>query len=108
MNKRKLTKSEINLKLLNKYKVNIDELNYDKLKDFKEKVKALSDGRQKGKVKYKIWDIVVVSFLAILGNCNDWEEIHDFAVNKKDWLKNFLMLTGGIPSANLQKGIFYY
>lgn len=74
MNKRKLTKSEINLKLLNKYKVNIDELNYDKLKDFKEKVKALSDGRQKGKVKYKIWDIVVVSFLAILGNCNDWEK----------------------------------
>lgn len=106
MNKRKLTKSEINLKLLNKYKVNIDELNYDKLKEFKEKVKALSDGRQKGKVKYKIWDIVVVSFLATLGNCNDWEEIHDFAVTKKDWLKNFLMLTGGIPSAITYKRVF--
>ena len=106
MNKKKLTKSEINLKLLNKYKVNIDELNYDKLKEFKEKVKALSDGRQKGKVKYKIWDIVVVSFLATLGNCNDWEEIHDFAVTKKDWLKNFLMLTGGIPSAITYKRVF--
>ncbi len=106
MNKKKLTKSEINLKLLNKYKVNIDELNYDKLKEFKEKVKALSDGRQKGKVKYKIWDIVVVSFLATLGNCNDWEEIHDFAVTKKNWLKNFLMLTGGIPSAITYKRVF--
>lgn len=106
MNKKKLTKTEINLKLLNKYKVNIEELNYDSLKSFKEKVKALSDGRQKGKVKYKIWDIVVVSFLAILGNCNDWEEIHDFAVLKKEWLKNFLMLTGGIPSAITYKRVF--
>ena len=47
MNKKKLTKSEIDLKLLNKYKVNVDELNYDKFKNFKEMVKVLSDGRQK-------------------------------------------------------------
>lgn len=106
MKKKKLTKTEINLRLLDKYKVNIEELNYTALKTFKEKIKVLSDGRQKGKVKYKIWDIVVVSFLAILGNCNDWEEIHDFAVLKKDWLKNFLMLTGGIPSAITYKRVF--
>lgn len=108
MKKKKLTKIEINLRLLDKYKVNIEELNYTALKTFKEKIKVLSDGRQKGKVKYKIWDIVVVSFLAILGNCNDWEEIHDFAVLKKDWLKNFLMLTGGIPSAITYKRVFFY
>lgn len=106
MKKKKLTKTEINLRLLDKYKVNIEELNYTALKTFKEKIKVLSDGRQKGKVKYKIWDIVVVSFLAILGNCNDWEEIHDFAVLKKDWVKNFLMLTGGIPSAITYKRVF--
>ena len=106
MKKEKLTKSELNLKLLNKYKVDIEQLNFDALKEFKNKVKELSDKRQKGKIKYKIWDIVVVSFLAILGNCNDWEEIHDFAVLKKDWLKNFLMLTGGIPSAITYKRVF--
>ena len=87
MKKRKETKSEIVEKILTKYEVSLDELNYDALKQFKEKVKALSDTRQKGKVKYKIWDIVVVSFLAILGNCNDWEEIREFAIAKKDWLK---------------------
>lgn len=106
MKKKKLTKTDINLNLLNKYKINIDELNFDALKAFKEKIKKLSDGRQKGKVKYKIWDIVVVAFLAILGNCNDWEEIHDFGVSKKDWLKNFLLLTGGIPSAITYKRVF--
>ncbi len=106
MKNKKLTKSDLTLKLLNKYKVDIDDLNYDSLKLFKEKVKQLSDSRQKGKCKYKIWDIVVVSFLAILGNCNDWEEIHDFAESKKDWLKKFLMLSGGIPSAITYKRVF--
>ena len=106
MKKIKLTKSQITEKLLDKYQVNLEKLNFDALKTFKDKIKALSDTRQKGKVKYKIWDIVVVSFLAILANCNDWEEIHDFAVLKKDWLKNFLMLTGGIPSAITYKRVF--
>ncbi len=106
MKNKKLTKSDLTLKLLNKYKVDINDLNYDSLKLFKEKVKQLSDSRQKGKCKYKIWDIVVVSFLAILGNCNDWEEIHDFAESKKDWLKKFLMLSGGIPSAITYKRVF--
>ena len=71
MKKKKLTKSEITEKLLNKYEVSLEELDYDALKQFKEKIKSLSDTRQKGKVKYKIWDIIVVAFLAILGNCND-------------------------------------
>lgn len=69
MKKKKLTKSEINLKLLNKYKTNLYDINYDALKTFKDNIKNLTDSRQKGKRKYKIWDIVVVSFLAILGNC---------------------------------------
>ena len=106
MKKKNLTKSQITEKLLNKYEVSLDELNYDALKQFKERIKNLSDTRQKGKVKYKIWDIIVVSFLAVLGNCNDWEEIREFAIAKKSWLKNFLMLTGGIPSAITYKRVF--
>jgi len=103
---KKLSKSELTEKILNKYKINPEELDYSALKEFKEKVKQLSDSRQKGKCKYKIWDIVVVAFLAILGNCNDWEEIHDFAILKKDWLKKFLKLSGGIPSAITYKRVF--
>lgn len=106
MKKKKLTNSELTLKQMNKYKINIDDLNFDSLKLFKEKIKELSDSRQKAKCKYKIWDIVIVSFLAILGNCNDWEEIHDFAESKKSWFKNFLMLSGGIPSAITYKRVF--
>lgn len=59
----------------------------------------LKDERQKGKIIYKIWDIVVVTILAVLADCNEWEEIEDYAQEEKEFLKKFLKLTGGIPSA---------
>lgn len=77
----------------------IKEIEISKLKELKEKSKMLKDERQKGKVVYKIWDIVVVVILAVLADCNEWEEIEDYAEEQKDFLKKFLKLTGGIPSA---------
>ena len=67
--------------------------------ELKEKAKMLEDVRQKGKRIYKIWDIVVVVILAVLSDCNEWSEIEDFAYERKDFLKKFFKLTGGIPSA---------
>jgi predicted transposase YbfD/YdcC len=77
----------------------IKEIEISKLKELKEKSKMLNDERQKGKVIYKIWDIVVVVILAVLADCNEWEEIADYARDEKDFLKKFLKLTGGIPTA---------
>ena len=53
----------------------IKEIEISKLKELKEKSKMLKDERQKGKIVYKIWDIVVVVILAVLADCNEWEEI---------------------------------
>ena len=77
----------------------IKEIEISKLKELKEKTKMLKDERQKGKITYKIWDIVVVTILAVLADCNEWEEIEDYAQEEKEFLKKFLKLTGGIPSA---------
>ena len=77
----------------------IKEIEISKLKELKEKSKMLKDERQKGKIVYKIWDIVVVVILAVLADCNEWEEIADYARDKKDFLKKFLKLTGEIPTA---------
>ena len=57
----------------------------------------LKDERQKGKITYKIWDIIVVTILAVLADCNKWDEIADYAKDKKSFLKTFLKITGGIP-----------
>ena len=79
--------------------MNIKEIEKSKLKELKEKSMMLKDERQKGKITYKIWDIVVVVILAVLAYCNEWEEIEDYAKDEKKFLKTFLKLTGGIPSA---------
>lgn len=75
------------------------KIEVEKLKELKEKTMMLNDERQKRKITYKIWDIVVVVILAVLADCNEWEEIVDYAKDKKDFLKTFLKLTGGIPTA---------
>ncbi len=77
----------------------IKEVNISKLKELKGKAMMLNDERQKSKIKYKIWDIVVVVILAVLADCNEWDEIEDFAKDEKTFLKRFLKLTGGVPSA---------
>lgn len=71
----------------------MNEIELSKLKELKEKSKMLKDERQKGKVIYKIQDIVVVVILAVLADCNKQEEIEDYAKEEKDFLKNFLKLT---------------
>lgn len=105
LKKKSLNKSEITAKLLKKYEVNLDNADFQKLKNFKEKMKELSDTRQHKKCKYKIWDVVIVVFIAVLANCNDWEEIHTFADLHRNWFKNFLKLSGGIPSAKTYERI---
>lgn len=88
-----------NIKNLKEKEVEIMELSIQELKNLKEKTKKIKDLRMSKKCTYKIWDIVCVTLIACLANCNEWDEIRDFAIINKKWLKTFLLLTGGIPSS---------
>lgn len=77
----------------------IEDVDQAAMKKLKNNLKALKDSRIKKKTKFKIWDIVICSILAVLFGAQDWEDIHDFVENHYEWLRNFLLLTGGIPSA---------
>lgn len=41
----------------------------------------------------------MVVLLAVLADCNEWEEIEYYTKEQKDFLKKFLKLAGGILSA---------
>lgn len=43
-------------------------------------------------------NIVMITFVGLLGNCNEWTEIYEFALIHKEWLKKFLNLKYDIPS----------
>lgn len=87
-------------KQIKKNGIVIDDIPAKMILDFKDKIKKeITDPRQKGKVVYKVWDIVIVVFLATICNCNDWDDIVTFAKSKYDFLRKYLKMTGGIPSA---------
>ena len=87
-------------KLIKKNNITIDEIPSRIISDFKDEIKcSVNDPRQKEKIIYKVWDIIIVVFLAIICNCNDWDEIVVFAKAKYDYLRKYLKMTGGIPSA---------
>lgn len=84
----------------------IEDVDKAAMKRLKNNLKTIKDIRVKGKTKFKIWDIIICSILAILFGAQDWEDIHDFVDDHYDWLREFLLLTGGIPCAKTYERVF--
>ena len=84
----------------------IEDVDKAAMKRLKNNLKKIKDIRVKGKTKFKILDIIICSILAILFGAQDWEDIHDFIENHRDWLREFLLLTGGIPCAKTYERVF--
>lgn len=84
----------------------IDEIDTAVLKELKERFKTLTDKRQKGKVIYKIWDVVITATVANFADIYEWEDIHEFVEEHYKWFKSFLQMTGGVPSAQTYENIF--
>jgi len=93
--------------LLKKLGINsIEEIDIILLKRLKEALKKLTDSRQSEKAIYKLWDVIMCVILANFSNVYSWDDIHDFVIEKYDWLRSFLKMTGGIPSAKTYERIF--
>lgn len=55
---------------------------------------------------HKLVDILVVALLAMINGADGWEDISDFAEVRKDWLRGFLELPGGVPCADTFRRVF--
>lgn len=84
----------------------IEDVDKAAMKNLKEKLKTLTDSRIKKKTKFKIWDIIICTILAVLFNANDWEDVHDFTITHYKWLREFLLMTGGIPCTKTYERVF--
>lgn len=56
--------------------------------------------------KHKFLDIIIIAITAVLSGMDTWNEIEDWAHSKRDWLKTFLELPGGIPSHDTINRVF--
>lgn len=76
---------------------NIDE---DMLKEIHLAFYNISDDRIDSYSYHFLPDIVFIVLFSILSNCNEWDEIHEFAIVHYEWFKKFLKLPAGIPSVS--------
>lgn len=60
----------------------------------------VSDYRHPSYIKHKLQDILSICIPGFLADCNEWEEITDFARQKEKWLKKYLELPNGVPSSD--------
>src|SRR3954471_1702784 len=66
---------------------------------------SLTDPRR-GKVTYPLINIVAIALCATIAGADDFVAIADWARQKQDWLRQFLDLSGGIPSHDRFNAIF--
>ena len=102
---------ELNIRQINYIKKllgisKIEDVDKAAMKRLKDNLKKIKDTRIKGKTKFKIWDIIICGILAVLFGAQDWEDIRDFVDNHYEWLREFLLLTGGIPCAKTYERVF--
>ena len=68
---------------------------------------TIEDVRMQRKIDYPLEYILLIAFLAILGNANTWAEIEDFGKSKERWLQKFLNVKKyGIPSHDTFRRVF--
>ena len=56
--------------------------------------------------KHKLIDIIVITVCAVLCDCDSWDLIEDFGVEKEEWFKKFIDLPNGIPSHDTFRRVF--
>ena len=76
------------------------------MKRFVHLLKEINDVRVKGMIDYPLEEIIVIVFLAVLGNASSWSEITAFGIAKEKWLRKFLILKYGIPSHDTFERVF--
>jgi len=66
----------------------------------------VDDIRIKKMIDYPLEEIILIAFLAVLGNASTWTEMERFGKKRERWLKKFMRLKNGIPSHDTFRRVF--
>lgn len=76
------------------------------IKKFVHILKEVPDPRVEGMIEYPLYEILLLAFLAVLGNAANWKEMEIFGEMKYRWLQKFVPLKNGIPSHDTFRRVF--
>ena len=62
----------------------------------------IEEKRQAAKIRYSLIEVIAITIIAVIGDCDGWEEIEDFCEEYEDWFREKLglKLEYGIPTAD--------
>jgi predicted transposase YbfD/YdcC len=66
----------------------------------------LRDPRVERTREHLLEEILLIAIAAVLSGANSWNEIEHYGKTKREWLKTFLTLPGGIPSHDTFNRVF--
>lgn len=66
----------------------------------------LTDPRMDRRKMHRLSDIITISICAVIAGGEGWEDMRDFARGRESWLRKFLALENGIPSADTFRRVF--
>jgi hypothetical protein len=55
---------------------------------------------------HRLGDVLTIAVLAVLAGADGWDDIVEWAEARQKWLRTFLSLRGGIPSADTVRRLF--
>ena len=67
---------------------------------------GLKDPRAAHSIEHQLIDILIITICATICGANDWEAIAQYGRTKQEWLKTWLELPNGIPSADTFSRVF--
>jgi predicted transposase YbfD/YdcC len=77
-----------------------------RLGSLKKHFRGLKDPRVTGRTQHLLLDIVVMAICAVIGDCDDWPDIAQFAREREAWFRRFLKLPNGVPSHDTFERVF--
>jgi hypothetical protein len=67
---------------------------------------TLPDPRKTRGLRHNLVDLLVMTVLAVMCGADSWEDMCRFARDQEEWLRTFLLLPGGVPSADTFNRVF--
>ena len=71
-----------------------------------ERLEAIPDPRVQRQQRHVFAEVIVLTIIGFLGNCNNWVEVERFAKVRLVWLRTFLKWENGVPSHDTIGRIF--
>ena len=77
--------------------IDAEDIDIETLKELTIAMRDVTDYR--ADISYQpLENIIMIVFIGLLARCDEWAEIHEFAVLRNEWFGRFLNLEFGIPS----------